>query len=306
MKLAYLVGGQVVLDPAVVDAFCARYPAVYRAFEHAAQRTGLPLAQLLAGRSSDDDEPQEGDSLGAVGQAALVIGLSDSLTALGVGPHAVGGVSLGALTSSCLAGAIDRGDLFDMLHHQRLVPPLPATARKQGMAVAVVPAHMDPSQFYGEDRDGVYLAVDHGPVFGGERHVLVVGGYVDALQELIATAPSEVVRLIPAYSGAFHTPLQQHTNEFMKQFVAGIPFLDPEVPICSPVRAGALRTADEVRKLFAENYVTPIGIKPLADELAVRGTEVAVELGPGFPQGVSMGSMRQIRITHPDDLEKAV
>lgn len=133
MTIAYLVGGQVTLETPVIEQFCHRFPAVAEAYEVVNAVTGIPAERLRRTAPSGSIEAQH--SWGALRQAALAIGIRNTFADKGIHPDVVGGMSLGGLLSACLADAIDEPTLHRMLHHQRLIPPLPANAALQGMAV---------------------------------------------------------------------------------------------------------------------------------------------------------------------------
>ncbi|MFJ4657677.1 hypothetical protein ACIP5Y_40980 [Nocardia sp. NPDC088792] len=288
----------------MVEEFCSRDSYVAASFAQAATWTGLSIPELYEGKLAGGNDTRLSHGQGTVGrvtQAALVFGIHDSLAARGRQPDAVGGASLGAMIAACLAGAAERRELFELVHHQRLAPPLPPTAPTQGMAVAVLDGRANRAEYY-ENRPGVYLSVDHGPVFDGTRQVLVLAGYLDALEQLAAEAPPEAVRILPGYSGAFHTPLQQHVVDFIRPYVTAMTFHPPKLPLCSAERTGLVSTVEEVRDSFLYNEITPIAVAPLVTQLARLGIRYVIELGPGLPRGISLDPMISVRVASPDDL----
>lgn len=283
VSVAFLMGGRVALDAAVVTAFRAQFPAIRDVFEQAAEWIGDPT--------------------GKPGQAALVLGMHDTLVQYGIRPHAVGGLSLGSRISACLAGALDRRDLFAMLHHERLIPP-PVTP--QGLAALMIPGEDDPADYHLPARPGIHLACDHGVILGGTKRRLLVGGTREALEQLTAELPPEVIRRLDIYEGAIHTPLWQSASDFMTPFIGAMRFRDPTLTLCVPNETRTLRTAGQVRDHLIGDYVTPVRMPPLARELERIGTRSALTLGPGFAPGLSLTPMESAHLTEPGDLHRII
>ncbi|MET8422896.1 acyltransferase domain-containing protein [Nocardia sp. NPDC004860] len=302
MTTSYLLGGHIPLTDSSVQEFYDRYPEIRRSYEETAEWTGVSVPELLEGGRHTERELLH--AFDGLRQAALVLGLHDVLAARGVHPDAVGGISLGGLLSACLAGAVDRRELFEMLHYHRLVPPQPAGTRAQGMAVAALRFGDDPEDYYGERRPGVYLAADYDAAYGGDVHVIVLSGYVDALEELVAQHPRRM-QMLDEYPGAFHSPLAQYATDFMAPHIAGMTFRDPKITLFSPHVAGAVTTADEVRDFFLYNHVRPVGVKPLMTEVERIGTTAVVGLGPGLPQSLVVEPLTMTLILTPGELDEA-
>ncbi|MBL1077517.1 hypothetical protein JK358_24225 [Nocardia sp. 2] len=302
MTTSYLLGGHIPLADSSVREFHDRFPLIRRSYEQTSEWTGLSVSDLLGGgRRAGREELHAFDGLR---QAALIVGMHDVLAEYGVHPDAVGGISLGGLIGAGLAGAVDRRDLFDMLHHHRLVPPRPAGERPQGMAVAALRLGDDPRKYYGEHRPGVYLAADYDAAYGGDVHVIVLSGYADALEELVAEHPRQM-QMLDEYPGAFHSPLAQYASDFIAPYVAGMTIRDPEIMLLSPHEAGAVMTADSVRDFFVHNHVRQVGVKALMTEVERIGTTTVVGLGPGLPQGLVVEPLTMTLILTPDELEAA-
>ncbi|MFJ9370594.1 hypothetical protein ACIRRA_40095 [Nocardia sp. NPDC101769] len=299
MTIAYLLGGQIPLEKTFVTDFCVRFPAVREVFEQAADRTGLETSDLIVG--AFDGEGELVQSFGAVRQAALIIGMHDVLADRGTRPDAIGGLSLGGLVSACLAGGLDRQQLFEMLHYQRLIPEVPADSPPQGMAVAALAEGDDIERYIGPVRPGIYLAADYDVVPGGDKRVIVLSGYRAELTALAAEQPRRI-RMLEEYVGAFHSPLVQHVADFMAKHVSGMTFYDPKITLCSPHRTGVIQTADEVREFFLTNYLNPVGVRFLLDEVNRFGAESAIGLGPGMPQRLVAEPLILSSVLTADDL----
>ncbi|UGT39971.1 hypothetical protein LTV02_28565 [Nocardia yamanashiensis] len=301
MRVSFLFGGQVTLEAAVVEEFHRRSPAVRKAYAEAAAVAGLPEPEFRVAGADEALEDQH--SRNALRHTALTLGLVDDLAEQGVEADAVGGLSLGALIGVCVAGAIERHELYAMLHQRRLVPPADPGAPEQGMMLIGTAVADRPENYYGPAHPGVHLAVDTGPV-DLERRSFVVSGRRSALLELQATAPEGVhMFLFPGYHSAFHSPLQQPAADFMKPFIDAMTFRDPKVPICSPVRRQALTTATEVHEFMLGHNLLPARYEPLVEELAELGSQAALLVGPGLPAPVVQPFPVEL-FTQPSDFDR--
>lgn len=213
---------------------------------------------------------------GAIRQAAAVIAAHDVLADSGILPGAVGGISLGALVSGCLAGAIDRPTLFNLLAHMRAMPQ-PQDVPAQGVAFVVAP--VDTTLLHDTSEIGVHLAADLGPLGSGRQRLLILAGYLAAVEALPDVLPGHNVRVVSGFD-AVHSPLQQHVADYLAPHLAAIDFRAPEIPLCSCLETKVLTSADEVRELFTRNVVEPVSVPYLRAALESVGCELGLVLGP--------------------------
>src|SRR5262245_4790392 len=112
MTLSYLMGGGVGTEPHGVELFDA-FPVMRAVYAEIAEWTGLSVEQILREDLPVGQEKRQ--SVGTIREAALALGVHDVLAALGAPPGSIGGLSLGALTSSAIAGAIGRREFIEFL-----------------------------------------------------------------------------------------------------------------------------------------------------------------------------------------------
>jgi [acyl-carrier-protein] S-malonyltransferase len=299
MRVSFLFGGQVTAEADVVADYHRRSPAIRRAYAAAAAVVGPSEFDI----ANPDETPEDQHSRNALRHTALVLGLVDDLAEHGIEPDVVGGLSLGALIGACVAGAIERDELYAMLHHRRLVPRPADDGPEQGMMLIGTAVSDRPERYYGPDHPGVYLAVDTGPV-DTERRSFVVSGYRSGLERLQATADDGVhMFLFPGYHGAFHSPLQQHAADFMEPFINTMTFRDPKVPICSPVDRRTLTTAAEVREFMLGHNLMPARYEPLVEEMNSLGVRAGLVVGPGLPAPV-VQPFRVELFSEPSDFDR--
>ena len=111
-------------------------------------------------------------------------------------------------------------------------------------------------------------------------------------------------------SGAFHTPYMISARERLREAIAAANPRDAEVPVVSNVDALPHQLGTEWASLLSAQLSSPVRWKHVLLELADRGVDEFVELGPG---GVLTGmakrtatAARTISVATPEDLDKLI
>ncbi|GGQ88618.1 ACP S-malonyltransferase [Kitasatospora griseola] len=303
MSLGYLFGGGVGTEPHGLELY-RTYEVVQGWYEQVSAWTGLTVGQIL-----EEDLPtaqEERQSVGTVREAALAIGVHDLLASFNLRPAAIGGLSLGAMTASCLAGSLGRRELFEMLAGSRDTPEPPADDPQQGIAIAFgsladgAPAHP------GENVPGVYLAGDFGPTVDGTKRIMMLAGHAEALGALAAEAPPGTVVPLPGRTIAVHTPLRRPYRDFMAPRIDAIPFSAPEIPLLSCLESKVLRTADDVKDLFQRNSTDPISLVDVYTGMKEQGVQLGLVMGPSIPEGILAFPFPVVHIERPEHVEQAL
>lgn len=266
-------------DPKGVVEFYEEFPAVRASFEQASRWTGLGVEPLLYQNGAYDNETGRIRAV-SVGLAAAQFGIQDVLVEKGLRPDVVGGLSLGGLVSSSVAGAIERRDLMRTLMAADHETAPSGEDRPEGIAAAYLGPDVDPHRYYGEGRDGVFLSADFGLDAQGRVRIVMLSGYRDALEKLAAEEPEGMVNVTPGADLAVHSPLREPLRELTRARIAGTPFQDPRLPLCSCLEQRTLGSAEEVRDLFVDNVARPISLVHLTAELRRHGTRLALVVGP--------------------------
>lgn len=304
MTLGYILGGGISHDPGAGAELYEAFPVMRAAYQQVQDWTGLTAEQIRTDPLPDEQEPRQ--AVGSIRQAALALGIHDILAEQGVHPGAAGGLSLGAMTSSCLAGSLDRRTFFQLLLHTRETPPPAADAPAQGLALAFVPVEDDHSTFYEPARPGVHLAGDFGKAFDHSRNMLMLAGYQAALEALAAEVTPGTVVVLPGVTAGVHSPLRQAANDFMVPYLAAIDFQAPVIPLVSCLEERTLASGEDIRDLFVRNAVTPISMVHLISGLASHGTRLGVVLGPAVPEGVIAFPFPVVHVEKPEHVTDLV
>jgi [acyl-carrier-protein] S-malonyltransferase len=305
VTLGYLFGAAI-SDPdpnhgaALYDAF----PAMRRTYDEVSEWTGVDPRRILRG---DVEPANEHDRFGhnAIRLASLALGIHDILLDKGIRPGVVGGISLGGLISTCVAGAVARRDLFALFLREGATPT-PRSTEAQGAAIACLPVDEDPTRYYGDSQPDIYLGGDFGMLADGGMRLLMLSGTRAALDRLAAASPPGMISVIDGQPFAVHSPLRQYAADFMADTVAAVPMADPDVPVCSFMEQRTLATADDVRDLFLRNKTHTMRLPAVTGEMKRNGTRLALVLGPTLPVGVLAWPFPVVRITEPQDITAAM
>ena len=315
MALGYFLGiGGMAVEPTGTE-FYEQYEVMRDWCGQVQSWTGCEMPSLFADdyRTSLASEPVDLSARpsflyrGAVRQAAHAIGISDILAEQGIYPDLIAGTSLGGIVAACLAGSIEREDVFRLLGRIAELPLAPEGEPSRGIAFAVLPPGTDIDWYCGESRPNVYMAADY--ELSGETTVLMLSGYLKDLEILAAEAPPGQVPVVTGASGGLHSPLQRFMSDLLEPYLNDMKFQDPKVPLLSGIggaqsKTGAqLKTGDDVRQGILENYVTPVGsFKKIITAFDERGMQMALGMGAALPAGVPPTPFPVLQATVPDDI----
>ncbi|GAA2643545.1 hypothetical protein GCM10010399_91910 [Dactylosporangium fulvum] len=303
MSLAFIFGTNLLnYDPRGVAEFHAANPVMQRVYERVGEWTGLDEDLLLRRREDDDPDPEARSRHGSVALAAAMVGIHDVLGEQGIHPGAVGGLSLGSMVSSCLAGVLPRQALFELLMRMDHVGPQDPDGRAEGVAVAFLPVDQEEELLVEPKRDGVWLAGDFGTHPTGTFRILLLSGYREALEQLAAETTVGSVQVQEANTVAVHTPLRAPVRDSIARVTAGVALADPVLPLCSCLEPRTLTTAAEVADMFSRNAVETIRIDAMSGEMRRHKTRLGLVLGPSLPRGWIDFPFPVVHVESPADL----
>ncbi|GHA75501.1 MULTISPECIES: ACP S-malonyltransferase [Streptomyces] len=302
MALGYLLGGGVGTEPHGIELHRA-YPVMQRLYEQIAEWTGLTVGQIL---EEDLPEPQEQrQSVGSIRETALALAVHDILAEQGVHPSVLGGLSLGAMTSSCMAGALTRQELFGLLSSARLCPDPDPSEPAHALAIAAVPAGQGVETFVG-GTEGVHVAGDMGDTADGALRIYMLGGLHDAMATLAGSLPEGLVTLLPGRGIAQHTPLRAPFRQFIEPYIDAVGFRAPKLPVMSCLDRKQLASGEDVQDLFKRNPTTPISLPYVYEGMHEIGVQLGVVVGPAIPAGLLRIPFPVLHVEQPEHIEKVV
>ncbi|WP_329101092.1 hypothetical protein OG792_20115 [Micromonospora sp. NBC_01699] len=303
MSLGYLFGGGVGSEPRGVALYHG-FVGVRNLYEQVAEWTGLSVGQILEEDLPEDVEIRQ--SVGTVRESVHAIAVHDVLAEHGLRPSVLGGLSLGGMSAACLAGAISRRALFEMLAYARNTPGQPVGTPEQGLALAFEPATDNTGHHRGAGRPGVYLAGTFGLTTDGATRILMLSGEKAALDALATELPQGSVIPMPGRSIAIHSPLRAGFRTFMAPYIDAMPFQDPGLPLISCLDRRVLVAAEEVRDMFHRNPTDPINLVHICEAMKDEGVRLGLVMGGSVPDGVLRFPFPVVHVDRPEHLDQVM
>jgi [acyl-carrier-protein] S-malonyltransferase len=273
VTLAYTFDG-VSDQPGTGAELYAQYAVVRKWYAQVEKWTGFDTEQIFNAPAVTHEGGFRWE-MAPIRQAAAAIATCDVLADYGLLPGLAAGMSLGALISSCVAGAIERRDLIELLLRMRDAPPPPEPP--QAMAMLMLPADDDVSRYL---REGLYLVVEGGSAGPEGPELYVLGGYRSVLDELSAEVPPGTLNVFDDIPVARHTPLLQYVADYMEPYVLATTFHDPRIPLVAGIDPKTLTTADEVRDVFRRHHTSALHLPYLIEGFEANDAELILVIGP--------------------------
>jgi len=322
LALGYFFGiGGIAVEPIGTD-FYDQYDVMRSWCAQVQSWTGFELRPLLAedyktlvasGSVDGSREPADLSTrpgflhCGYIRQVVHAIGICDVLADQGIYPDLLAGTSLGGIVAACLAGSIEREDVFRLLACIAKLPLAPEGEPARGVAFAVLPASVDIDWYCGESRPNVYVSADY--ELSGDTTVLMLSGYLKDLEKLAAEAPPGHVPVVTGAIGGSHCPAQQFMADMLDPYLDDIKFHDPKIPLLSGIggaesRTGVqLKTGDDVRKCILANNVEPVGsVKQIIAGFDKYAVQMGVAVGAALPAGIPASPFPVLQANAPGDI----
>lgn len=236
---------------------------------------GEPLAPLLLVESADELTRTRDTQL-AVLLASLIAweAARDTLPA----PLAFAGHSLGQVTALIAAGTLSLEDGVRLAAHRAELTQA-AADRHGGRMVALMGADGEQVAEACSAAPGeCWLANDNAP---GQ---IVIAGTASGVERAAKVATEAGVRrVIPlSVGGAFHTPLMQDAADGLADFLAGVDFAAPSVPVVSNTDAVPYTDGDGWRTRLVEHLISPVRWRPsMTTVVSELSASTLVEVGYG-------------------------
>jgi [acyl-carrier-protein] S-malonyltransferase len=256
-------------------------PAARALFDRAAAILGYDLAEICF-----EDPDEELDST-VYSQPALFVTSLAALEALRQrSPEVVGrcqgaaGLSLGEYTALVFAGVMDFEVALRVVQQRGEAMQAASDETPSGM-VSILGLEPEQVQALCDQvrQPGEILQPANFLCPGN----IAVSGH-NAACERIADAATEAgaMKVVPlAVAGAFHTPIMQSATERLSDALAGIPLVQPRIPVISNVDACAHDDPEEIRQLLVRQVVSPVRWEESMARMLREGFDSFYEIGPG-------------------------
>ncbi len=271
--------------------------------EEASEVGERDVARLLLDADAEELKDTRNAQLTTFVSSLMVL---DAVERLGIEPTFCAGHSLGEYTALTATGALGFDDGV------RLV-----ISRADAMHDAGIEHPGTMAAVLGLDDEQVDVACRRADAdvwianYNAPGQVVIAGspdGVATASQHAKELGAKKVLPL--PVSGAFHTPYMIGARDRLRSAIAEADPRDTEVPVVSNVDALPHRLGKEWASLLSAQLSSPVRWKHVLIELADRGVNEFVELGPG---GVLTGmakrtvdGARTLSISTPEDLDKLI
>ncbi len=207
----------------------------------------------------------------------ICLGIWRQLMAAGVRVDLVAGHSLGEIAALAASGVLTAEQAVQVsLERGRLMDE--AAERSPGGMVAVflplveVQAHIERLAM----NECVFVANDNAP------QQVVVSGRTADLESFVRRMDEVRPGLCKPLrvSGPWHTPLLEEARRHFQDWLSGIPFTPPSLPLISNTTATLESAADECRMNVARQLTQRVRWRETMDAFRERGVDVILEVGP--------------------------
>lgn len=268
-------------------SLCENFPAARAVFEQADQVLGFPISTLCF------EGPEEALKLTENTQPAILTVSSAACAVLkeqGIVPAYVAGHSLGEYSALVAAGALSLCDALPLVkkrgrYMQEAVPPgVGAMAAILKMPNGKLAHVLREASLDGEVVTAANL---------NSPDQVVIAGHAAAVARAIEKSKAAGAKrgLLLPVSAPFHCPLMKPAQECLAVDLNATPFRDLDFPLFNNCQAREIRIGAEARQGLYEQVPNPVLWVDIIRNLAGRGVERFIEVGPG---GVLTGLLRSI------------
>lgn len=283
--LAFIFSGQGSFYRGMGRDLAGVYPAVDKALDRLAACAGYDLKTLLF---DTDEETLRDTRWQQPALFAFEYALACQLLDLGVKPTAVAGHSLGEFAALTVAGVLTPEDAFAVVDMRARCMAKAASLAEAPGIMAAIGLPVDVLQWKLGKYPGVVITNYNTP------KQVVVGGEESSVRALVEEVKSKGQQAtVLKVNMAFHSPVMQVIRNEFEDFLAGISFKSPVIPVLSNVSKGPFPDdPSEIRKTVVEHLEHPVhwtqNVYFLWSELGIRRF---VEIGPDAVLG---GMVRDI------------
>lgn len=272
-SIAFMLSGQGSQKPGM-GADLLDVPEVAAAFECASQAFGFDVADLVC---ADDSARINDTRFAQPALCALSVGIARALEARGVAPAAVLGFSLGQIGALAVAGMLSDEETFALVRRRTDLMAEAADKHPGAMSALLKGTDEEVEELCRRCAQGQVLV----PANYNSPGQVVVSGELEAVaraEEEWAAMGKRASRL--KTSGAFHSPLMAEAAEGLADYLEGVSFSEPRIPLICNVDAAPLSAA-AAREHLALQMTHPVRFVQCVRTLADAGAETFIEVGFG-------------------------
>ena len=247
---------------------------VAESFSCASDVLGYDLAELVATAAP---EKLNDTRFAQPALCVLSVGIARALMAAGVVPSAVLGFSLGQVSALAVSGMLSEEDTYRFVARRAELMAEASEAHAGAMSALLKADEAEVREVCEACAQGDVLV----PANFNSPGQIVVSGTPDAVaraEEKWSERGKRFARL--ATSGAFHSPLMADAAEKLADYLEGVEFNEPSIPLICNVDAKPLSAADAREHLVA-HLTSPVRFQQSVEALKAQGATAFWEVGFG-------------------------
>jgi malonyl CoA-acyl carrier protein transacylase len=251
------------------------FPVIREWMDRAASAADFDLLHLMF---HDHEENLQKTRWQQPATFAMEMAMARYLTTLGIAPVAMAGHSLGELTALCMAGVYSPEDGFRIVNKRAICMDKAADANLDPGVMAATDAPLDLVKEMLRECDDVHLGNINSP------HQVVLSGSTEGVRRLAKRLKEMGHRsTLLRVSMAFHSPVMEVIHDELEDYIAGIPFHAPRIPVISnTTMAPYPEDPREIKKILMAHLESTVhwmdNVRTLWNHYGVR---LFVEVGPG-------------------------
>jgi [acyl-carrier-protein] S-malonyltransferase len=275
-KVAFLFPGQGAQYVGMGHELSQQSPTFARHFEQASDALGFDLAKLCW------EGPEEELKKTANQQPAILtvsVACLSLLTAAGIRPDVVAGLSLGEYSALVAAGVLSFTDAVPLVRKRGMYMQEAVPLGVGGMAaiLGLEAAAVDAICAQVRAATGATVA---GANYNCPGQIVVSGAVaaVDRVMETVTEAGGKAVKL--SVTAPFHSSLLAPAGEMLARALAEVPLQHAQIPVVANVTADYVLDAAEIRKLAVRQVSSPVRWEESVRRMIADGVDLFIEVGP--------------------------
>jgi malonyl CoA-acyl carrier protein transacylase len=274
LPLAFVFPGQGSHYAGMSHELYQTFPVIRQWMDRAAKVAEFDLLQLLF---YDREEDLQKTRWQQPALFTMEYAMVQYLASLGITPAALAGHSLGELTALCLAGVYSFEDGFRIVNMRATCMDNACELNADPGVMMAVDAPLDVVEKRLAATENIYITNINSP------HQVVLGGGTEEVKALGEELKSQGYRrTLLRVSMAFHSPIMRCIHDELDEFIAGIEFHSPRIPVISNTTMKPFSSDPvEIKKTVMAHLETTVhwmqNVRTLWNDYGVR---VFVEVGP--------------------------
>lgn len=276
MKFAFVFPGQGSQAIGMLNGF-GDNPVIKDTLSEASEAIKVDLAKLIA------EGPKEALDLTTNTQpvmlAAAVATWRAWLAAGGAMPALVAGHSLGEYSALVAAGVIPFADAVPLVRFRAQAMQEAVPVGQGGMAAILGLSDEDVRAACTDAAQGEVVE----PVNFNAPAQVVIAGHKSAVERACEAAKARGAKraLVLPVSAPFHSSLLQPASVKLRDYMAGLTFATPSMPLINNVDVAVLNDPEAIKDALVRQAASPVRWVETVQKFAAEGVTHVIECGPG-------------------------